>query len=136
MVRSLAIILACSAAAISIDSICAAERIEPALKVAPGFVVEQVYAVPRDSQGSWVSLCADRRGVLYASDQYGPLYRIDLSGREPEVRRLKLPIGGVHGMAWLGDELYAVVGQRDVCQTGLYRLRDTDRDGELDALQL
>jgi putative heme-binding domain-containing protein len=38
-------------------------------------------------------------------------------------------------MTWLGEELYAVVGQREVCQPGLYRLRDADRDGQLDAVE-
>ena len=102
------------------------ETFEPVLKVAAGFAVERVYEVPRESQGSWVSLCADRRGVLYASDQYGPVQRIELPahlGGEVAVRPVKLPIGGVHGLTWVGDELYAVVGQRDVCDTGLYRLR-------------
>jgi glucose/arabinose dehydrogenase len=112
--------------------------VEPALKVAAGFVVERVYDVPRESQGSWISLAVDPRGVLYASDQDGPLYRIRLAeaaGEIVEVRPLKLPIGGAHGLTWIGDELYAVAGQQNVCATGLYRLRDTDGDRELDALQ-
>ena len=91
-----------------------AEPLEPLLKVASAFVVERVYVVPRDSRGSWVSLCADRRGALYASDQYGPLYRIQLpaaTGGEVEARPLKLPIGGVHGIDWVAHELFAVVGR-------------------------
>jgi putative heme-binding domain-containing protein len=114
----------------------AAEPVTPVLKVAPGFSVEPVYVVPRDSQGSWISLCADSRGSLYASDQYGPLYQISLAAEGTVAAQpLKLPIGGVHGMTWIGDELYAVVGQREVCQPGLYRLRDTDSDGRLDSVQ-
>ena len=75
-----------------------AEPLEPILKVAGGFAVERLYVVPRDARGSWISLCADRRGVLYASDQYGPLYRIQLAaapGGEHAVDAVKLPIGGV-----------------------------------------
>ncbi|MBW8884988.1 MAG: hypothetical protein JF612_09485 [Planctomycetia bacterium] len=123
-----------AAAALSLAS--AAEPIAPLLKVAPGFAVEPVYVVPRDSQGSWISLCADSHGSLYASDQYGPLYQISIAADGAiAAQPLKLPIGGVHGMTWIGDELYAVVGQREICQPGLYRLRDTDRDGQLDSVQ-
>src|SRR5262249_9057488 len=113
--------------------VAAAEPITPVLKVAAGFAVEPVYSVPRDSQGSWISLAADSRGSLYASDQYGPLYQIS-SAADGKIspQPIKVPIGGIHGMTWIGDELYAVVGQREVCQPGLYRLRDTDSDGQLD----
>ena len=107
----------------------------PILKVAPGFALERVHVVPRETQGSLVSLCADPRGVLYASDQYGPLYRIEAPtqrGGTGNVREVKLPIGGAHGLTWIGKDLYAVVGQRDVCTPGLYRLRDTHGAGELD----
>jgi putative heme-binding domain-containing protein len=116
-----------------------AQPLDPVLRVSPKFAVERVYAVPRDSQGSWVSLASDRRGVLYASDQYGPIYRVELgaaAGDEVSVRPVKLPIGGVHGMAWVGKRLFAIVGQRDVCETGLYQLTDTDADEELDTAEL
>src|SRR5438309_10584543 len=86
-----------------------AEPIAPVFKVAPGFKVEAVYVVPRDSEGSWISLCADPRGSLYASDQYGPLYQIAISADGAVTARpLKLPLGGVHGMTWVRDGVYAV----------------------------
>ena len=47
-----------------------------AMKVAKGFKVELLYTVPQATQGSWVALCADPKGRLVASDQYGGLYRI------------------------------------------------------------
>ena len=121
-----------------VPKVCA-EPLDPVLRVAPGFAVERVYVVPRDSQGSWVSVTADPRGVFYASDQYGPVYRIELpaaASGKASVRPLKLPIGGVHGMTWANDGLYAVVGQRDACETGLYRLKDSDGDHELDTAEL
>jgi putative heme-binding domain-containing protein len=108
------------------------------LKVAEGFAVQRVYSVPRESQGSWISLAADRRGMLYASDQYGPLHRIELPATQNggvRVEPLKLPIGGVHGLTWVENELYAVVGQREISEPGLYRLRDSNRDGELDRVE-
>src|SRR3954464_13714249 len=101
----------------------------PDVKTAPGFEVMRLYAVPRETAGSWVSLAADDRGRLYASDQYGPLHRITLStepGGAPTVTKLSLPIGGAHGLTWIDGSLYAVVGQKAAAPTGLYRIRDTD----------
>ena len=103
-----------------------------ATKTAPGFTVEKIYAVPRESQGSWVALAPDGAGGLLASDQYGPLYRLILprkAGDTATARALALPIGGVHGLTWVGRDLYAASAQKSVHPTGLYRLRDTDRDG-------
>ncbi|MFZ9839539.1 MAG: c-type cytochrome [Opitutaceae bacterium] len=47
-----------------------------AINVPPGFKVEMLYSVPRNDQGSWVSLTPDAKGRLLASDQYGGIYRI------------------------------------------------------------
>src|SRR3954471_8679011 len=47
-----------------------------ALHVLPGFKAELIYSVPRDDQGSWVSMTIDPQGRLIAGDQYGGLYRI------------------------------------------------------------
>jgi putative heme-binding domain-containing protein len=111
----------------------------PPLKVAAGFEVVRIYTVPRETAGSWISLAADDRGRLYTSDQYGPLYRITLpreSGGTPIVAAVPLPIGGAHGLTWINHRLYAVVGQKAVCPTGLYRILDTDGDGDLDRVEL
>ncbi len=108
-------------------------------RLAPGFAVERIYSVPRELQGSWVALAADRAGRLYASDQYGPLYRLTLpskTGASATAEALALPIGGVHGLTWVGADLYATAAQKTVHPTGLYRLRDTDGDGELDRVEL
>jgi putative heme-binding domain-containing protein len=112
---------------------------DPPLRTAPGFAVERIYSVPRDSQGSWVSLCSDSHGVLYASDQYGPLHRIELPSSadgSAKVRALNLPIGGVHGMVFSRGEMFAIVGQKEICAPGLYRLRDTNGAGELNEVTL
>ena len=50
-----------------------AQPLEPVLRAMPGFAVERLYAVPRDSQGSWVSLAADSRG--YSTNQYNSVAR-------------------------------------------------------------
>ena len=39
------------------------------IQVADGFEVTQVYAVPGDTQGSWVALFVDDQGRLIAGDQ-------------------------------------------------------------------
>ena len=53
------------------------EATDPAaMHVLPGFNVELLYSVPRDQQGSWVSMCHDDKGRLIVSDQDGGLYRI------------------------------------------------------------
>src|SRR5262245_9395268 len=60
----------------------------------PGFVVETVYLVPRETQGSWVALTVDHRGRLIASDQSGGLYRLAVSASSPAVvEPIDLPIG-------------------------------------------
>ena len=45
------------------------------IKTLPDFKVELLYSVPGGDQGSWVNLCTDDKGRIYASDQYGVLYR-------------------------------------------------------------
>ncbi len=110
-----------------------------AVTTAPGFVVEQIYAVPRESQGSWIALAPDGAGGLFASDQYGPLYRLTLPaapGRPATATPVPLAIGGVHGLTWVGRDLYAVAAQKSVYPTGLYRLRSTRGDGEMDRVEL
>ncbi len=117
----------------------AAPLAPPRISAAPGYEVTLVHAVARAQHGSWISLAADPRGRLYASDQYGPIYRITLAdqpGGAPTITPVPLKIGGAHGLAWINGSLYAVVGQKEVCPPGLYRLRDTDGDGELDQVEL
>lgn len=99
----------------------------------PGFVVEQVYQVPRD-QGSWVSLATDPQGRLYACDQGGQgLFRLTLrDGQTPLVESISdgpiADLSGAQGLHWAFDSLW-------FHRNGghLYRLSDTDGDGKLDA---
>ncbi|MEO6597616.1 MAG: family 16 glycoside hydrolase [Planctomycetota bacterium] len=104
----------------------------------PGWVEPQVLellSVPR-SLGSWVSLCADDKGRLYASDQKSGLYRVVPAIRAGEltaIERVPVELGGCHGLLWSRDALYAVVNGK---QSGLYRLTDTNGDDVLDRIEL
>src|SRR5262245_38164322 len=46
------------------------------LRALKDFKVELLYSVPKDAEGSWVSMCTDPRGRLIVSDQYGGLFRV------------------------------------------------------------
>lgn len=113
-----------------------------AIQLLPGFAAELVYEVPRATQGSWVSLCEDPRGRFYVSDQHGRLFRVTPAapGAAPTTTRVEpveVDVGSAHGLCWAFDALYVVVSEHDagrVC--GLYRLRDTDGDDQLDASEL
>jgi putative heme-binding domain-containing protein len=103
--------------------------------VKDGFEVQLIYSVPRDQQGSWVSLTVDPDGNLIASDQTGNgMYKISVSGdkNDPDVEteRLVMPLSGSYGLLWAFDHLYA-----NVNGTGLFRLRDENKDGQLNLLE-
>ncbi|TVQ04172.1 MAG: heme-binding protein [Balneolaceae bacterium] len=103
--------------------------------VKEGFEVQLIYNVPRDRQGSWVSLTSGPDGALYASDQQNHgLYKITISGGlddpDAEIEKLVMPLSGSYGSAWVFDHLYA-----NVNGTGLFRLRDENGDGQLNLLE-
>ena len=108
------------------------------IKVAKGFKIELLYTVPRETEGSWVAMCTDPKGRLYVSDQNGALYRVTLpvsSGGAARTEKLNLEVGGAHGLLWAFDSLYVAVneGKRP---HGVYRVRDTDGDDQLDKVEL
>ncbi|HBO52506.1 MAG TPA: heme-binding protein, partial [Planctomycetes bacterium] len=107
------------------------------LIVAPGFKVELLYSVPKGAEGSWVALTVDPKGRLITSDQYGALYRVTPSpiGKKGEtlVERLAGNAGHAHGLLYAFDSLYVVQSEKD---RGLYRLRDTNGDGQFDDRKL
>jgi putative heme-binding domain-containing protein len=110
------------------------------IKLPEGFRVELLYSVPKEVQGSWVNLCVDPQGRLFVSDQYGSLYRVTVqpkgTDRGPKIERTSLDIGAAHGLLWAFNCLYVVVNGSDRSKNGLYRLRDTDNDDQLDTVQL
>ncbi len=108
------------------------------VRVAKDFRLEMLYLVPRETEGSWVSMCVDPKGRLIVSDQYGKLYRltpppVGQSGPiQPEP--INLDIGGAHGLLYAFDSLYVMVTERT--PRGLYRVRDTDGDDRFDEVKL
>jgi len=104
-------------------------------KVADGFQVELLYSVPKDEQGSWVSMCVGPDGNLIVCDQYGKLYHVAVPAPgkqgEVEVTPIDVEIGGAQGLTWAFDSLYVVVNSRDF-PSGLHRVTDSDGDGKLD----
>jgi len=109
------------------------------LKVAKDFKVELLYSVPKDKEGSWVSMCVDPKGRLIVCDQYGGLYRVTppaLDGKASGIKIETIPVelGHAQGLLWAFDSLYVMVNSGKLA-SGLYRVRDTDNDDVLDKVE-
>ena len=96
-----------------------------------GFKVELLYEVPAKSQGSWVSLTVDPKGRLIACDQYGGLYRIDVSGEKAQVEKLNIDFEGAQGLLCAFGSLYANVNSKNKI-AGVWKLTDTNGDDQYD----
>jgi putative heme-binding domain-containing protein len=109
------------------------------IRVPEGFKVELLYSVPKEQEGSWVNICYDPKGRLIVSDQYGSLYRVTPasanSSHKLQVEKIPAKIGSAHGLLWAFDSLYVMVNDGDRSKNGLYRVRDTDHDDQLDSVE-
>lgn len=124
----------------------------------PGFSAELVHAVDLDTEGSWVSLAADGKGRLVASDQTGNLWRITpapigADASQTVVQKIDVELGFAQGLLFVDDTLYVVAnssgrdrkgfdeGSENIRsefvppQSGLYRLTDTDNDDRIDNVE-
>ncbi len=105
------------------------------IQTLPGFKVELLHVVSKLEEGSWVSMTVDPRGRIIACDQYGGLFRLTPpaigSGTEAMVEQLRNHVGGAHGLLYAFNSLYVMVNEQ-AGRSGLWRLRDTDGDGEFD----
>ncbi len=110
-----------------------AVRPATALNLRDGFVADLLYTVPNDLQGSWVALANDPKGRIYVSDQGGKgLFRVTPAAiGDPDavtvVEPVAVDVSGAQGMYWAFDSLYVNVNGQ-----GLWRIRDTDGDDQLD----
>ena len=103
--------------------------------------MEILYHPNNHEQGSWVSVTKDDQGRLYTSDQFGHLYQVTLPNSENKldsasVKKLSLNIGQAQGLLWHKKVLYAMVNadiNRDLkIRSGLYKLSDSNSDGDFD----
>ncbi|MDB4662079.1 DUF1080 domain-containing protein [Verrucomicrobiales bacterium] len=112
------------------------------IKALPGFEVELLYSVPGGEQGSWVALCSDPNGRIYASDQYGDLYSFDppAAGKSlsaSDVKKVPVNIRAINGMAFHEGAIWAGVNDYEKkIQSGLYKISDSDGNGELDKVEM
>lgn len=101
----------------------------------PGFEVDKIFTVPKDQMGSWVCITVDPQGRIIASDQGDKgLYRITPQApgsEEPaKVEKLDVKMTGVQGMLFAFGDFYVCANGGP--GSGLYRLRDTNKDDQYD----
>jgi putative heme-binding domain-containing protein len=112
------------------------------IKAPAGFQVELLYSVPGAEKGSWVALCVDDKGRIYASDQYGDLYRFPAPAagqtlKAADIKKMPVNIRAINGMTWAFGALYAGVNDYEKkIPSGFYRLSDSDGDDQLDKVEL
>jgi putative heme-binding domain-containing protein len=112
------------------------------IKAPKDFKVELLYSVPGGDEGSWVNLCHDDKGRIYASDQYGALYRFTPPAPgEPldpaNVQKVAVDIRAVNGMLFAFGALYVGVNDYESkIPSGLYRISDSNADDQLDKVEL
>ena len=110
------------------------------LKPLKGFQVDLVHVVAREGEGSWVSMTIDPKNRLIVSDQYGKLFRVTPSplgseASETKIEPINVEIGEAQGLLWAFDSLYVVVNAGGKYESGLYRVRDTNGDDQLDKVE-
>ncbi|WP_395740151.1 family 16 glycoside hydrolase [Prosthecobacter sp.] len=112
------------------------------IKTLPDFKVELLYSVPGGEQGSWVNLCADDKGRIYASDQYGALYRFNPPAagqplKPADVQKVAAEIRGVNGMLFAFGALYIGVNDYEKkIPSGVYRITDSNNDDMPDKVEM
>ena len=114
------------------------------LKIAKGFRVELLHTVPKETEGSWVSMCVDPKGRLIVCDQKGGLFRVTVPpatkiGEQAKplgIEKIEVDIGEAQGLLWAFDSLYVNVNPQGKYEAGLYRVRDTNGDDKLDEVKL
>ena len=120
------------------SSITATEEIQ----LPEGFVIDLIYTVPREEQGSWVSLTTGPKGRLIACDQ-GDKGAFDVaiiesqSGPTASVRPIDVNepgssrrLSGAQGLLWAYDALWFHKNGGH-----LYRITDSDGNGALDSAE-
>jgi putative heme-binding domain-containing protein len=109
------------------------------MKIAEGFNVELLYAVPIEEMGSWVAMTPDPQGRLIVSDQYGKLYRVTPqapgAADAPKIESINVDVGMAQGLLCAFDSLYVMTNINDESYVGLHRIKDTDGDDQYDTAE-
>ncbi len=112
------------------------------IQIRAGFAVERVY-VPK-GQGSWVAMCFDDKGRIYASAEGTQgLFRVTPppleSKDECKVELVSDKWGHCQGMTFINGSLYVVqhgsFPQKESLPSTILRLKDTDGDDRLDTAE-
>lgn len=112
------------------------------IKTLKDFKVELVYSVPGGEQGSWVNLTTDDAGRIYASDQYGMLYRFKAPATGQtlsagDIETVPADIRGVNGMLFAFGALYVGVNDYEKkIPSGVYRITDSNSDDMPDKVEM
>ncbi|MCL6295873.1 c-type cytochrome [Jejuia spongiicola] len=136
------VIIACSSDPETIIT----ERItQQGITMPKGFEIEKLYSPGEHNQGSWVSVTKDDKGRLYASDQYGNIYRVTLPNVENkqdsvQVKKLNVTIGMAQGLLWHNKNLYALVNAHPdnelKIHSGFYKITDANDDDDFDTVSM
>lgn len=108
-----------------------------------GFTLDEIYQPSESSHGSWVSIAEGPNGKFFTCDQYGDVFSFQMPPigetlDSLDVDSIDLDIGFAHGLLWAFESLYVVVvndpewAKPGEPTSGVYKLDDTDGDGELD----
>src|SRR6476661_7019444 len=96
------------------------------LKMPKGFKAERIYSPGENDQGSWVSMTFDNKGRMIACDQFGGMYRLEISPigdtSKPKVEKLvigspdpadsatnRFGMGYAQGLLYAFNSLYVMV---------------------------
>jgi putative heme-binding domain-containing protein len=127
----------------------AAKQKEISFNLPKDFVLDDLYHPSTHEQGSWVSLAQGPDQIMYACDQGGKIYKIKTPAvgetiPTEDVTPLDLEIGEAHGLLWAFNSLYVAVNKQwndevpdeQENASGVYRITDTNGDGELDKVTM
>jgi putative heme-binding domain-containing protein len=108
------------------------------VEVPEGFKIEKLLAPTADSLGSWVSLTHVKENLFVSSDQYGQIYWLKMPeiGSKDSIQVTPLDfnhLGKAQGLLWSHNSLYVMMNDRNIQNSGLYRLFDSSQDGQLDS---
>ena len=98
------------------------------LKLPANFNVDHLYTPSEHDHGSWVAMAFDDKGRLITSDQYGALYRLELSpAGEDTIRSIqRLDIGKTKGGA---GRYHKGQNRNGLCSGVVVRFQQSVRNG-------